>query len=299
MLTFITVNYNNAAATVALLRSLERSTRKDFAVIVVDNDSRPDDRAMLGQYAASSPLQLDIIYSERNRGFSGGNNLGIRKALAQQATWVLLINNDTTVGEEFVDRLSQQLNDTPALIGVPLHESDRIAYAGHVRWLATTLDHVHAPVSRITYPVSRLYAIGGGMIVHRDVFERIGLLDERYFLYFEDADFSVRARRAGIPLRFLDHPAITHAVSGSTRALGSLLLLRYHMRNALLFDASNGPWWVHATLPFWSFWITLKQLGKLVFMPSRRASSQAILAGVVDYYGHRFGHLPPHPDHRY
>src|SRR5687767_7721506 len=82
-ITIVTVNYNCASNTIALLRSLEQQEDTRFSVIVVDNDSRAEDRALLGEYAAGSPLALDIIYSDTNRGFSGGNNLAIRKALAQ------------------------------------------------------------------------------------------------------------------------------------------------------------------------------------------------------------------------
>src|SRR5688572_3017472 len=120
MLTLITVNYNCADRTLALLRSLEKQTNTQFSVIVVDNDSSPDDRALLGAYAPSSPLALDIIYSDRNRGYSGGNNLAVRKALAAGALWTLLINPDTEVGPEFVGAVLKLDADEPVIWGIPL-----------------------------------------------------------------------------------------------------------------------------------------------------------------------------------
>src|SRR5258708_5690645 len=115
-LTLITVNYNCAKHTLELLKSLEHQTDKEFDVIIIDNDSAPQDRALLGEYATSSPLKLDIIYSQTNRGYAGGNNIGIRKALAQESEWVVLINPDTTVSPDFIASLPQE----EGIVGLPL-----------------------------------------------------------------------------------------------------------------------------------------------------------------------------------
>lgn len=296
MLTLITVNYNCAEKTIGILRSLEYQTDQSFDVIVVDNDSAPADRGLLGEYAASSSLKLDVIYSDTNRGFSGGNNLAIRKALAQGSEWVLLINPDTTVESDFISEIIRQLPSQTELVGIPLREGDRVAYAGQVRWFKPTLPHIYSHSKLITENGKLFYAIGAGMLIHRDVFEKTGMLDERYFLYFEDVDFSLRARRAGIPLRFLSHPVITHSVSQSTRQLGRLLLLRYHARNALLFNSLHGPWWVRVALPFAAIYGMIFQFAKIVLMPSRRSPSRAIAAGIVDFYAHRFGKINCHRD---
>ncbi|MEK7638361.1 MAG: glycosyltransferase [Patescibacteria group bacterium] len=280
-LTLITVNFNNARATVDLLRALEKQSNREFDVIVVDNDSQSDDRVLLGSYAISSPLRLDIIYSDRNRGFSGGNNLAIRKALVQESEWICLINNDTTVAPDFIASLVPQLPPDPTVIGIALKEGNRIAKSGIVRWLRPTLPHIYNHSSLVTRHLSLAYAIGAGMLVHREVFEKIGLLDERYFLYFEDADFCMRAQRADVPLRFLRHPIIMHGVSQTTQSLGSPLLLRYHMRNAILFNRLNGPLWARTVLPFWALFIAAKQSIKLA-VGHATSQSRAMLAGIKD-----------------
>lgn len=291
MITLITVNYNNAGATMGLLRSLELQSDREFDIIVVENGSSPGDRAELGAYAATSPLNMDLLLSETNRGFSGGNNLAIRKALAQGSTWLMLINNDTTVTPDFIARVRAQLPDEPSIVGIALDEGSRTAYAGIVQWLRSTLSHIYDH-SQLSSPSSRLqYAIGAGMAVHRDALARIGLLDERYFLYFEDADFSLRARRAGIPLRFLKEPVIFHGVSASTRHLGSPLLLYYHARNALLFNRLHGPWWIRKSLPAAALYGIVHQLLKMLLMPSRRPESRAIAFGIIDFYARRFGKI--------
>ena len=282
MLTCITVNYNGADATIGLLKSLEAQTGTDFDIIVVDNDSRESDRVRLAAFASASPLRLDVIYSERNRGFSGGNNLGIRKALAQGSEWIMLINPDTVVGPTFIHELRSRLPAEPALVGLALHEGRRTAYAGIVRWLSTTLPHAYRPDVRTGY------AIGAAVLAHRDVFASAGLLDERYFLYFEDAEYTMRVRGAGLPVMFLDAPVVMHAVSATTRSLGAPMLLRYHMRNALLFNRSHGPWWVKGAVPFWAGLLMLKQ-GLKMTVPSRRPAAKAIAAGIMDHYRGRYG----------
>lgn len=298
MISLITVNYNTAGDTLGLLRSLEAQTDKDFDVFVVDNASREEDRAALGTYAGTSPLHLDLILSDKNRGFSGGNNTAVRKALEQGSRWLVLINNDTTVPEDFISSLRPQLERDAAVIGIPLQESGRTAYAGIVRWLKPTLPHVYDLNERdaLLERDCPLYAIGGGVAIHRDVFNRIGTLDERYFLYFEDADFSMRACHAGVPVRFLDAPVIAHAVSRSTTSLGSPALLYYHARNALLFNRLHGPVWVRALLPFAALYGIFLQILKITFLPSRRAVSRAVRDGIIDFYGGRFGPLKRHFD---
>lgn len=293
MTTLITINYNGAGDTLGLLRSLERQSQKNFVVIVVDNASEPEDRARLGEYATTSPLALDIIYSDTNRGFSGGNNLAIRKALAQKSEWVLLINNDTTVEPDFIEKLLSHEHPS-GIVGIPLAEGKGIAYAGKIRWLTPTLPHVYSRLQPSTFNLQLLYAIGAGMLIHESVFERVGFLDERYFLYFEDADFSLRARDIKVPFIFLEQPIIRHSVSQSTSRLGSPLLLRYHMRNALYFNQKHGPWWVRTALPFWTFFIMIKQVIKLVLMPSRRPAAYAIAAGISDFYAHQYGKISAH-----
>ncbi len=276
-LTLITINFNGADTTIQLLESLRAQTDTEFDIIIVENDSEESDRERLGAYIAGYPGSLDLISSPRNLGFSGGNNLGIRKALAQGTDWVLLINNDTTVAPDFIARVRAQLVDGPSIVGLPLQEGDRIARAGQIRWCTSTLPHIY---DTIVEP-SQTYAIGAGVVIHRGVFERIGFLDESYFLYFEDADFTVRARRAGIPIRYLAYPLVQHALSASTRALGSPLLLRYHLRNSIRFNRRHAPWQARIALPLVLGLTLVKQLVKLA-IGRDRAQSIALLQGLRD-----------------
>lgn len=284
-LTLVTVNYNGSADTLSLLSSLSRQSDTSFDVIVVDNDSSDADREALGAGAASSQLAVDVVYTGRNLGFSGGNNVGIRKALAQGAEWVVLINNDTTVGTDFIAQLRTSLPVQAAVVGIPLNEGSRTVTAGVLEWLRPTLTHAGTASGG-----TQTYAIGAGVAVHRDVIERIGFLDEGYFLYFEDAEYSARARSAGIPVEFLSAPTIQHRVSSTTKSLGAPLLLHYHFRNMVRLNRQHAPLWARLALPFVLVWHTVKQIVKLI-IGRARPQSAAILAGIRDGILDRSGTL--------
>ncbi len=294
-LSIITINYNSSENTIKLLESLKNQTDKDFEVVVVDNNSHDVEKLMDYQ---TSETNIIYIKNDRNLGYSGGNNTGIRKALQNGASWVLLLNNDTWVEDTFIGRLKAVLDPSAGsgqggregIVGLALDEGNKVAYAGQIQWLKPTL--IHLPTSQVgnTKSVDKSYAIGGAMLIHKSVFDKIGLLDENYFLYFEDADFCQKARKARIPISFLSEIKISHSVSASTKKLGSSLLLRYHYRNALYFNLKNGPLYIKLSVWPWSWLIMVKQIIKII-VGKNREQSLAILKGVGDWYAGRMGKL--------
>jgi GT2 family glycosyltransferase len=100
----------------------------------------------------------------------------------------------------------------------------------------------------------------------------------------------VRARRAGFKLTIAPDAVIHHNPSSSTSKLGAALLLRYHYRNAHLFNMKNAPFGIKILLPFWSIWIIMKQAAK-IFVRKNSIASWAILSGVLDFYKGRFGKI--------
>ncbi len=262
-------------------------TDKDFQTIVVDNASEEADFNKLKEVGWG----VILIRNDKNLGFSGGNNTGIKKALENGSNWVLLLNNDTLVDSGFIRSLKAKLSQSEGIVGLPLSEGDHTAYCGKVSWLKPTLKHIYNPIyaENLTRS-SQHYAIGGGAAIHRDVFDKIGLMDEKYFLYFEDADLSVRAQKAGISLTFLEEPKAHHQVSSTTKKLGSSLLLRYHYRNSLYFNFKNGPGHIKFFVWPWSVWIIIKQLLKIMMM-YKQNESLAILKGVFDFYLNKMGKI--------
>ena len=274
-LAVITINFNGSQSTVGLIKSLARQTDKDFEIIVIDNASEEADFNHLEE-GIENVIQQDservfLLRNEKNSGFSGGNNIGIKKALNLPAgggvDWVILLNNDTWVEEGFIASLKAKLGQSEGIVGIPLNEGDYTAYCGKLEWLKPTLRHIYNPVySEVLVRNSGYYAIGGAMAIHKDVLRKIGLMDEKYFLYFEDADISLRAKKAGFKLAFLEEPKVRHQVSSTTKKLGSPLLLRYHYRNSLYFNFKNGPGHIKFFVWPWSLWVAVKQLLKIMMM---------------------------------
>lgn len=285
----VTINYNSSAETRSLLQSLESQSDTDFSVCVVDNASAVSDQKHLGDYILNSSLRIEVTYSQRNTGYSGGNNIGISSLLREGADWIVLLNNDTTVDADFIACLRTALPNESAILGLPLDEGDRVVSMGIVEWLRPTLKHLP------TRALGRLaYAIGAALVIHRDVIASIGLLDESYFLYFEDADFSMRARDRGVPVLFPDGPLVHHGVSKSTRKLGSPALLRYHYRNMIRFTRQHAPAWARISLPVWMVATALRQLLKIALRISP-ARSLAILRGIFDGMCGRSGSIARRP----
>lgn len=298
-ISIITLNFNGSKETIRLLKSLENQSDKNFDVIVVDNASEEADFEKLKQYyTTNSNPTKGIFKTKENLGFSGGCNIGIRQALqnqalrqgSRQASWVVLLNNDTWVENDFIKCLKAILEARSGIVGIPLNEGEKTAYCGRIEWLKPTLQHVRAVHQAKRSIKLNNYAIGGAMAIHKDVFEKIGLLDEKYFLYFEDADFSIRARKVGFNISIAGDRMIYHTVSATTKKLGSPLLLRYHYRNALYFNLKNGPWYIKLAVWPWSWVIVLKQLIK-VTVGKNKEVSKAILAGIFDFYKNKYGKI--------
>src|SRR3989344_336757 len=320
-ISIVTLNYNGSKETLELLKTLKDQTHsassgqadKDFEIIIIDNASEEADftnlQTGIDQLIHSFPLttsqvvypQVKVIKNTDNLGFSGGNNVGIRVAIGWNndsdpvkspqrgdngASWVVLLNNDTWVENDFIERLRTILKVKKSIVAVPLIEGDRTAYYGQIQWLKPTL--IHITTSQVVYP--QVYAIGGAMAIHKDVFEKIGLLDEKYFLYFEDADFCIRARCVNIPLTIAENIIIYHNPSSTTKKLGSPFLLRYHYRNALYFNWKNGPWYIKLLVWPWSWIVILKQIFK-VMTHHNREWSVAILKGVFEFYKNKMGRI--------
>lgn len=288
----ITVNYNGSKDTIKLLESLKNQENKNFNILVVDNASDSENVIILDDYINQNSQSLkatEFIKNKLNLGFSGGNNVGIQKALLDGAEWILLLNNDTWLEKDFFVRLIAELNATDAdIVGVTLNEGGQTAYCGKIEWLKPTLRHVYEPVSKLNQ--KSIYAIGGAIAIHKRVFEKIGLLDEKYFLYFEDADFSINATKAGFKIKILDNIGVHHAVSSSTHKLGSPLLLQYHYRNALYFNLKNGPWYIKIAIWPWSWLIIAKQFLKII-TGKNKEQSLTILYGVLNFYRQQMSKL--------
>lgn len=248
----VIVNWNGHKDTSVCLRSLEKLRRNTVEVltIVVDNGSTDDSVAILARdFPKVTLLKLDT-----NRGFTGGNNVGMTYAMKLGADYVWLLNNDTIVDPEALSLLDAFEEDSVGIAGskiyfAPGHEFHKSRYTkrerGRVFWYAGGLvdwDNVYAShrgVDEVDHGqydqrTETPFVTGCSMMIDRRVIESVGMLDDAYYLYLEDLDFCLRAKRAGYRLMYQPTSVIWHVNAGSSGGAGNPIHDYYITRNRLL-----------------------------------------------------------------
>ena len=253
----VIVNYNAGKEILDCLGTLKKSNTQ---VVVVDNASFDGSAAAIEK---TFP-QVELIRNPKNRGFAAAANQGIKHSLKKKAAAVVLLNPDTLVKPDFARQLWQRAQTQPAIgivgpkiyfaAGFEFHakrykKADRgkvIWYAGgQIDW--DNIMGVHRGVDKVDrgqfdQPQPVEFVSGCCMLVKRAVFERIGFLDERYFMYLEDMDLCHRARRAGFQLFYDPQAVVWHKNALSSGGSGSHLQTYFFTRNRLLFGFRYAPW---------------------------------------------------------
>lgn len=230
----IILNYRSSPITKKCIESLNKYETYPFTIFLVNNDPEIN---ITKKYFTSKNMQ--IINTKKNLGFAKGVNRGITKALKHEYEYIFLLNNDATLKGPVLSRLSQTLIAQPAGIVAPA----LLFYKGKQKLFdlggkinPILLRTTHTEVKKITskVPLQVQYVTGGAMFIKNEVFTKIGIFDERFFLYYEDADFCLRAKKAGFSI-FVD-PTVTiyHSLS-STIGKGSFLATYNLVKGAILF----------------------------------------------------------------
>ena len=241
-LSVITINYNGLKDTCELIESLPLED-KSIEVIVVDNASKEDEAAII----ANSYPQVKVIRSEQNLGFAGGNNLGIKAA---QGKYLFFINNDVILKPQTSDirHLISRL-ETDDKIGAVCPKirfacgDNPIQFAGYTplsRYTMRNRSIGFGETDKGQYDTAHPtpYAHGAAMMVKRKALEKVGLMPECYFLYYEELDWSMMFTRAGYDIWYEPACTIYHKESQST-GQNSPLKTYYLTRNRLLFVKRN------------------------------------------------------------
>ncbi len=218
----VILNWNLPWDTIDCVESVQAGAPNGVEIVIVDNGSTDDSLALFQDRLGS---EVTVLATGENLGFAGGVNVGIERAISKRAQSVLLLNNDTIVDPDMIEQLvlaaDHSLN--AGIVGPIIYYHDRPEQVWRfgdreVRGLPVPLKLPdHAIVEAAGAPFSADYVTACGMLVRRDVFEAIGLLDTRYFFYFEDADFCRRARLAGFGIWCAPQAKMWHKVSLSAR----------------------------------------------------------------------------------
>lgn len=224
----VLVNWNGAGDTLATLASLDRclpalaaAGLPPWRVLVVDNASTDDSVARLRREQPG----LEVIESGANLGFAGGNEVGIRHALAAAETgWVLLLNTDVEVDPGFLSPLLDACADPRVGAAGPkifYFDPPRLLWAagGRLRLRETVTEEIgrgQADAPRFDRPAEVTYLTTCCLLVPRDALERVGPLDRAYFLNVDDADWCRRALDAGYRLRYVPESRVWHKVAAAS-----------------------------------------------------------------------------------
>ena len=241
-LSIITINYNGLKDTCELIESLPLRS-PSMEVIVVDNASKEDEASIIEKRYPN----IKVIRSNKNLGFAGGNNLGIKAA---RGKYLFFINNDTLLSHQpsAIDSLISRL-ESDEKIGMVCPKI-RFAWGNNPLQFAG-----YTPLSRFTMrnrsigfgetdkgqydtPHSTPYAHGAAMMVKREALDKVGIMPECYFLYYEELDWSMMFTRAGYTIWYEPACTIYHKESQAT-GQNSPLKVYYLTRNRLLFVKRN------------------------------------------------------------
>lgn len=251
----IVINWNKPDMTIDSLSSILKINHQkfNFKIFLVDNGSS-DNSLNLFQEKYSSNPNVEIIETHSNLGFVGGNNAAIKRILKLDFDQILLLNNDVIVDPDFLEYLVKNTSKYqvlgPKIYFAPGYEYHLERYTakekGNVIWFAggqmdwNNIYGSHIGVDEVDKGQRDQindqvdFLTGCCLLINRQVFEKIGLLDEKFFMYLEDADFCQRAKKSGFKLAYIPQSKIWHINSGSSKSGGDLH--NYFLtRNRLLF----------------------------------------------------------------
>lgn len=289
----VTVNWNRYEDTCECIDSLIAQVGVDIELIIVDNGSTDDSYLLLQE----DYPHIYLIRSEKNLGFAGGYNLGIKHALTLGTKYIMIINNDTVAQKDMIRKLLEEMSDENVGAASPLilyHSNPKKVWStgGDINPIVLMpIDSHHRDEIPIT-PVFRTFLSGCCLLMKRSLIDSIGLFDERFFLYLEDLDYCLRIMRSDWHMKLIPSSRLLHKVSLSSggelstreryyMALSTVLYYRKHItiRNffpIFLFRLISFILWTFRLLlrldfpalrAYW--WGTLKGLGE-IFINNQR-----------------------------
>ncbi len=293
----VILNWNGKKDTLACLESMEKLILKntDCQIVVVDNGSTDDSVAAFKKFQSKIPLV--VLETYQNLGFAAGNNVGIEYSLAQSADFVMILNNDTLVDKNLVQEFLNGAKNypkagilSPKIYFAKGYEFHKKRYKskdlGKVIWSAggkfdwnnvygnnIGVDEVDKGQFDSEHEID--FATGACMFISARALKKVGTFDDRYFLYLEDGDLSIRMKKNGWNVQFIPKAVIWHKVSQSS-VIGSDLNDYFITRNRLLFGMKYAPLRAKFALIRESIW----------FVQNGR-TWQAI--GAKDFYLRKFG----------
>ncbi len=233
----IILNYNGLPYVLDCLKSVQQVKVKNYRLKVVLVDNNSTDRSV--EAIQNLKFKIKIIKNKRNLGFAGGNNKAIKWALSNKFDYVLLLNPDTVVEKNFLAPLLKliQSDQNVGLVAPILKgkegDQDIFALGASFNPYLGRTKHWHVKTRPLQKQEQELVS-GCCLLIKKEVFAKIGLFDERFFLYFEDSDFCLRAKKAGYKIYVEPKSVVWHKTSLSLGGM-SWKKIRYNLTSNFLF----------------------------------------------------------------
>jgi len=284
MLGIILLNWNNTPATTKCVLSLRTWRKIKPLVYVVNNGSADEDL----HFSEDSEVPVFLIQSPGNLGYAGGNNRGIRMAIEDGCEYVLLLNNDASVGESELVKMLDMLegNLDIGCIGPEIHEGNRVYLGGRNIGF-----HVNTRNTRKWNRSGKTvlwvsYIPGMVFLARRDAIKKIGCLDETFFFSGEIADFCLRAIGCGYKCAVCTVARAEHEPD-KDHPLRRTLYQYYSLRNRFLFIRKHYPGMRWIMEPFWILWGVQRYIR--AFIKGQEQESDAYRMGIMDGLKGRYG----------
>lgn len=293
----IILHFENVGLLSECLKSFQDIVYPNYEIIIVKNGDKSN--LTLSAMQEIADRVATIIDLPENVGYARANNYGIQQAISTGADSILLVNDDTAVSPHFLSILvesGQRLPDV-GMLGPAIYyfdEPDRIWFAGarfDMQTCAVSSREFGEIHQRKDYgPIESDYITGCTLMVKREVVEKIDLLNERFFLYWEDVDWGLRAMKAGFKNLVVPEAQIWHKISVSAGGPDSPLKAYHKTRSHLLMAKLHAPWALgrlQGTFFRDIAWLLLKSSDK-----KRMRRARAYLAAIKDYHLHKTGEGP-------
>jgi GT2 family glycosyltransferase len=298
----IILNWNGKYDTCECIESVQKLNYSNYKIIIVDNGSEDDSVRFLRQKYSD----LLIIENGANLGYAEGNNRAIEYAIDRQFDYILLLNNDAIVDSQILNSFIDVSKSHPnaGIFGAKIYyfnEPQKIWFAGGK--ISPDLITGHEGIGEIDDGVSWEevmpidYACGCALFFKSDVVKKIGLLEKKFFLMWEETDFCCKARRAGFECLFVPKALVWHKISASFKGGDEGYLQQYFMvRNRLLWIERNISFNLRLTFYRRVMLPDLNHYLRGCISPKsglkHRIKSQVYMTAVSDYVLRNFGDCP-------
>lgn len=242
----IILNWNGYKDTTTCVNAVQKSIYPHYEILIVDNASTNESEKVLRK---TFP-HITFIQTGNNLGYAGGNNIGIEKALKNGSDYVLILNNDCIIDSHLLSEMVQKAEKDKriGLITPKVYSHDNvISHIGSkLNWfspaITTFIGENETDHGQYDNEQSVDIAPGDCLFINSLVFKKIGLLNPTYFLYYEDTDWSIRVKDAGLKIIYLPTAKAWHEGSHSTGNTTSALGSYYILRNKFQFAFYFAPW---------------------------------------------------------